>query len=65
MFDSQIANDIVEKNTDPRIQPSTEKRYIMHIHNIVNGDLDLIIWLLRYGDRVAQYDDHFKCGNEI
>ena len=32
---------------------------------VVNGDLDLIIWLLRYGDRVAQYDDHFKCGNEI
>jgi hypothetical protein len=45
MFDSQIANDIVEKNTDPRIQPSTEKRYIMHICNIKRGSKrKVVVW---------------------
>ena len=37
MFDSQIANDIVEKNTDLRIQSSTERRYTTHIRNIKRG----------------------------
>ena len=46
MFDSQIANDIVEKNTDPRIQPSTERRYTMHIRNIKRGrsKRKVVVW---------------------